>query len=117
MRSAAVILLLFLLPAALSFAVDGRVNVHARITREALPFLRATVLDEIVEANKGEDHGREKDLPERHFMNCLFTASVAHVNAQYRATVGALFKGNSQTGATAWGQLLHTTQDFYAHSG
>jgi hypothetical protein len=116
MRLAAAFLLILLLPAALSFAVDGRINVHTRITRDALPFLRSALIDEIAKANKGEDHGREKNLPERHFMNCLVTASVAHINARYRATAGELFKGNSRNAAGGWGQVLHTVQDFYSHS-
>ena len=117
MRMAAVILSIVLLPALVSFAVDGRANVHARISRDALPFLRSPVLDEITSANKSEDHGKEKNLPERHFMNCLFTASVAHINARYRGTAGELLKGNNRTAARGWGQVLHTAQDFYSHSG
>src|SRR5688500_991132 len=112
-----VILLFVLLPAALSFAVDGRSNVHVRITGDALPFLRSTLLDEIKQANKNEDEGDKRDLPERHFTNCLFTQSVAHINARYRGTAGELFKSNNRTAARGWGEVLHTAQDFYSHSG
>jgi hypothetical protein len=113
-RAAALVLGLLVLPTA--FSVDGRQSVHARITREALDFLRPAVRDLIEEANKGEDKGDSYDFPERHFSNCLFRESVSYVNARYRVSVAALAQGDTKSGAAHFGMLLHGVQDFYAHS-
>lgn len=111
----ALVLGLLVLPAH-QFGVDGRQNIHVRITRDALDFLRPAVRELLEEENKGEDKGDSYDFPERHFTNCLFRESVAYVNARYRLSVAALAQGDTESAATHFGMLLHGVQDFYAHS-
>ena len=117
MRAVRLLLLLLLLPlSTTSFAVDGKQNVHRKITSAALDFLRSGILEVVNDANRAEDHGASFDAPERHFNNCLFRESVAYINHRYRWTIAGLAEKRTRVGAAQLGMALHTAQDFYAHS-
>jgi hypothetical protein len=110
-----VVVLLLLIPAT-SFSVDGRRNVHRKITDAALDFLRSEIVEVIDDANRGEDHGDSFDFPERHFNNCLNRETVGYINHRYRWTVASLAQRRARVAATQLGMALHSAQDFYAHS-
>lgn len=117
MRAVRLLLVLLLLPlSTTSFAVDGKHNVHRKITSAALDFLRSDILEAINDANRAEDHGESFDFPERHFNNCLFRESAAYVNHRYRWTVAGLAEKRTGVAAAQLGMALHSAQDFYAHS-
>ena len=117
MRAVRLLVLLLLVPlSTTSFAVDGKQNVHRKITSAALEFLRSDILEVVNDANRAEDHGASFDAPERHFNNCLFQESVAYINHRYRWTVAGLAEKRARVGAAQFGMALHTAQDFYAHS-
>src|SRR5262245_29823167 len=73
-----------------AFGKDGLQEIHARITRNMLPFMTGGVLDTIVAGNLDEDQGDEANLAERHAQNCRFRDSAAYVNMRYRQVVDAL---------------------------
>lgn len=63
---------------ALAFLADTRSasafggGIHETITRNALPFVKTSVLNVIVAGDLDEDQGAEADLAERHAQNCRF---------------------------------------------
>jgi hypothetical protein len=92
---------------------------HKRITRDALPFVRGSVLDIIVAGNLDEDQGDAEDLAERHGQNCRFSDSAAYVNMRYRQVVEALRQpqaNDPNRAARLFGHILHGQQDFYSHA-
>jgi hypothetical protein len=53
---------------------------------------------------------------EFHFDNNAFEKSYAYIEEQRALTVSALVKNDAPSAWHAFGRLLHTAQDFYAHS-
>lgn len=92
---------------------------HRLITEQALQdSFGPTALQVIVKANLYKD-----DLisnlfkPQHHFINTVIEASLAYIEAQRHLVVHTLEHGDHMSQAwQAFGRLLDTTQDFYAHS-
>jgi hypothetical protein len=102
-----------------AFGKDGLQEIHARITRNMLPFMTGGILDTIVAGNLDEDQGDEANLAERHAQNCRFRDSAAYVNMRYRQVVDALREPRADDpnrAARLFGHILHGVQDFYSHS-
>jgi hypothetical protein len=111
---------------AVAFARDGVLSgfesIHARITRNALPFMTDSVLNTIVAGNLDEDEdggtGAEDDA-RRHGVNCRFRDSADYINMRYQQVVDALRApqaNDPRRAARLFGHLLHGLQDFYSHS-
>jgi thrombospondin type 3 repeat protein len=92
-------------------------SIHPQITTDALPFIRSTVLDDINDENEFEDMGNAND-PDHHFDDCHFAGATDKINANLKAArLDANPKAfDSGDLADKWGQTIHTTEDFYAHS-
>jgi len=111
-----VLCLTLLIPAEV-YGFDGKR--HEEITREALGFLKKGILDTIIKKNKAVDGLLSLFDSKKHFDNCYFKEAVKDwINPQYRLVINQLdpLDLNSQKAAEEFGQLLHTVQDFYAHS-
>ncbi len=93
------------------------VSIHPDITKNALPFIRPLIMDDINDENDFEDIGNAND-PDHHFDDCHFAGATAKINANLTdARVDADPKAfDSGDLADKWGQAMHTTEDFYAHS-
>jgi hypothetical protein len=94
--------------------------VHEEVTAEGLAFLRPEIIASIQAANVSVD--TEFALVNaNHFDDCNFSGGADVIRTYQRAAVAALGP-ESAPGAgdalalLAFGQWLHTTQDFYAHS-
>src|SRR3972149_465282 len=98
--------------------------VHQWVTDEGLSFLGAGTLSEIKEAHKWQDckdicpGGGNDDVPRAHFVRCLFAESGAYINEEYSRILGWFSEEPPDVWKAAddFGKLLHTAQDFYAHS-
>src|SRR5688500_16753071 len=77
-------------PRAAAFGWDGFQSIHARITRNAFPFMADGVLGTVIDGNLDEDQGDEADLAERHGVNCRFRDGAAYANMRYQQVVAAL---------------------------
>ncbi len=93
-------------------------SVHKEITKEALPFLKEEVLEDI-----NDEHWYIDAFffgsSEKHFDNCRFRESVEWINKQYSKEVLPQLNPKDfepKDATDEFGQLLHTVQDFYAHS-
>ena len=94
-------------------------SIHARITRNAFPFMTGSVLSTIVAGNHDEDEGAAENLAERHAQNCRFRDSADYANMRYRQVVDALRAPQSNDpnrAARLFGHILHGVQDFYSHA-
>ena len=118
------ITLLFIAGVGSAHAFDNQVSgapVHEEITAEGLKFLNAAIIDELKIINVDYDvvHVFES---EAHFDNCKFLESSNNINSLYNQAVTALTTNPQPTpadfsmAAEAFGQLLHTVQDFYSHT-
>ena len=94
--------------------------VHEDITAEALPFLQPAVLTEVTEANVSVDVAFVL-VNANHFDDCNFTGGASVIRAFQSEAVADLdptsetIDGDAKA-AAAFGQWLHTAQDFYSHS-
>jgi len=92
--------------------------VHAEITSSALAAAFSDrALEAIIAANLKQDRllsliGHD----EYHFDSNAFAESFAYLEAQRSLTVSALEAKDVRSAWSAFGRLLHTAQDFYAHS-
>lgn len=89
--------------------------VHQDMTREAFSFLKPDVVESIIDGNDfsfDSSHGLFSDV---HFDDCNFTGGVDYINGKYKEVL-AKIKANPASGMETFGNLLHTAQDFYAHS-
>jgi len=92
--------------------------VHAEITSNALAAAFSDrALESIIAANLKQDRllsliGHD----EYHFDSNAFAESFAYLEAQRSLTVSALEAKDVRSAWSAFGRLLHTAQDFYAHS-
>jgi len=108
---------------------------HEEITTTGLDFLKDSVLSKLVEENHGVDGPavcddttwidwfapscpRSKLRSEFHFDNCRMTESFAGLRSRYGRALAALNPQDldEDEALHRFGQILHTTQDFYAHS-
>lgn len=90
---------------------------HIDITNEALgdSFNRVD-LDAVIRANLSQDSLGNLFNPIVHFDNSRLAAGEAYVVRQRKLAVDAMSAGYRQEALSALGRLLHTRQDFYAHS-
>ncbi|MBI3071825.1 MAG: hypothetical protein HYY84_06805 [Deltaproteobacteria bacterium] len=89
---------------------------HEEVTNEALKFLKAEVRAAINAQNKEEDVARA-GIDWYHFNDCAFEGSTKHIRKKYKALVKEFRNSKKALAGTAeFGELLHTVQDFYAHS-
>lgn len=92
--------------------------VHAEITRNALRGIFSDrALESIIAANLGQDRlfaliGHD----EYHFDSNAFDESHAYLEEQRDLTISSLKSHNVPSAWSAFGRLIHTAQDFYAHS-
>jgi hypothetical protein len=102
---------------------------HEEITTMALGFLKDDALQRIIAANvvvdfvdvsegKFNPFSPDDPRPENHFDGSEFLASSQNINRHYRAAVEAADPNNFRPNniASEFGRLLHTAQDFYAHT-
>lgn len=91
---------------------------HIAITRQALGTevgLRA--LEVILRANAAQDGLRYQLGHDRfHFDNNQFDQSYAYIEEQRALVRASLQRGDMQSAWQAFGRMIHTAQDFYAHS-
>jgi hypothetical protein len=91
---------------------------HIAITSEALKERVTThALQVIISANVGQD-GLDGQLhhPEFHFDDNSLTEGQSYLDGQRDLVVQALKAGQLRPARQAFGRLIHTAQDFYAHS-
>jgi hypothetical protein len=82
---------------------------HEQLTVTAAPSsLSSTTIAVIVSANLAVDLNQFDSA--LHFDNCAFAPGLEHIDAKWTAIA------HGQDTYTSFGQLLHTVQDFYAHS-
>ncbi len=89
---------------------------HADITEEALWFLDEDVAEELGEYNEATDTGSTKADSSYHNDNCQLVSSFASVRARYDEAVIDVGAGDYDAAKKVLGTILHTAQDFYAHS-
>ena len=90
---------------------------HEDITSEALTFLKADTLSEIIDEHGYVDVVSQFDS-RYHFDNCEFRGSSNTINSLYNRAINSLNPSSPDIAdaRNAFGQLLHTVQDFYSHS-
>jgi hypothetical protein len=91
---------------------------HEDITRQALSaHFNPPALEAIVRANLGQDDlGGQFGHDEFHFDNSAFERTYAYIEEQRALVRSALSAGDAPTAWVAFGRLIHSAQDFYAHS-
>ena len=94
--------------------VQFNIGYHASLTEEA----NDGVLDDqqlgyVVAANIAQDLLQSQSCV--HFDNCDFPGAIAHIAAEW-AIIESVGDRYADAALAAFGALLHTTQDFYAHS-
>ena len=119
-RRSACVLTIVLSVALAAPAVAFNPDRHEAITREALPFLRATVLTKVAEGNSSQDSGIfDKADATHHFDNCEFSGTTGYIRSQYKSAMDWLRADDHPrplSSAYELGRLLHPLQDFYSHS-
>lgn len=118
-----VILMFFLLFGTFRYAKAFSIDNHIDITQKGLPFLKDDVVNDIAdETPETMDTATGQIHPEWHFDSCSFKESVDHINSRYASILAEISQGNysfdpeEDDTADYFGRLLHTAQDFYAHS-
>lgn len=105
--------------------------IHQEITRTALSFLKEEILEipiggcdriqasgckaGIIDGNDFEFDAQESDNSRIHFDSCNFSGASSYIKAQYNIVIGEILEGDVRA-PEHFGNLLHTVQDFYAHS-
>jgi hypothetical protein len=89
---------------------------HSDITEDGLDFLDDDVAEEIGEYNEDTDTGDTKSDSRYHVDNCQLVASFASIRERYDETVSYIGQGKYDEAIQVFGTILHTVQDFYAHS-
>jgi hypothetical protein len=84
--------------------------IHETITRQALPFLQPIILDQVVSGNVNVDRNTLV-MSSAHFDNCAIVQSIERINSGYDNLLV-----RKEMAPQDFGALLHTAQDFYAHT-
>ena len=95
------------------------IKYHKSITRQALSGDFSThALGNILAANLKQDDLLRGQIghDEYHYDNNAIIASDRYLEKQRTLTISALRNNNPPVAWTAFGRLIHTAQDFYAHS-
>jgi len=79
-------------------------------------YLVTSDLDVVIRANLDQDSLRNIFNPIVHFDDSRLVESQQYIAAQRRLAVDRLLAGDRAAALCALGRLLHTRQDFYAHS-
>ncbi len=91
---------------------------HIAITRQAIgEDFSPRALQVILRANLGQDHlhnqfGRDHF----HFDNNAFESSYTYIEEQRAKIFASLTRADTRSAWQAFGRMIHTLQDFYAHS-
>jgi hypothetical protein len=94
------------------------IPIHAEITQKALSgIFTPKILDKVIQANQKQD-GLQGQIghPEFHFDDNKMIAGFAYIQHQRSILLSSLQNENMNSAWQAFGRLLHTVQDFYAHS-
>lgn len=90
------------------------IGYHAELTEQANDgVLDQQQLGYVVAANVAQD--LHQTMSFIHFDNCDFPGGIEHIAAQW-AVIDSEADRHALAALTAFGALLHTSQDFYAHS-
>ena len=92
---------------------------HIEIVEKSLADrFSSEALEQVILANLAQDDLPGLILhPERHFDNDLIPQALAYIQAEHdRVAASALAADGGDAMRAAFGRLLHTAQDFYAHS-
>ncbi|HSQ38927.1 MAG TPA: hypothetical protein VLM78_02105 [Anaerolineales bacterium] len=91
---------------------------HIEITRQAIGAdVSPRALEVILHANLRQDGLRyQLGHDHFHFDNNQFKESYAYIEEQRALVRASLERGNAQSAWQAFGRMIHTVQDFYAHS-
>jgi hypothetical protein len=92
---------------------------HKAITYSALAFLPESVLSSLLTVHDELDnpwHFWTAGVDRWHFNDCNFRDATKHINELYASVLGCGTGPVSCINWRAFGQLLHTAQDFYAHT-
>ena len=91
---------------------------HIEITLQALAeYFSPRALSAITYANIHQDRlSGQFGHDEYHFDNNAFERTYAYIEEQRTLTVSALRKNDAPAAWSVFGRMLHTFQDFYAHS-
>lgn len=94
------------------------VPIHEKITREALtPRFSPRALEIIIAANLKQDSWRGQiGHDEFHYDNNAIEKSNRYINEQRGYILATLMTRGILSAWIAFGRLIHTTQDFYAHT-
>lgn len=94
------------------------IQYHESITRKALAaHFGPRGMDAIVRANLSQDNLRgQVGHDEYHFDNDAFAESCGYIETQRALVFTALKNDDALAAWAAFGRLVHTAQDFYAHS-
>lgn len=91
---------------------------HEDLTDVALSFLNSSVLANLGDENEGTDGGSSQLKSEYHFDNCRFQEASNRLRIGYASLITQLNPNafDNSGAQRSFGRLLHTVQDFYAHS-
>ncbi len=94
------------------------IPIHEEMTREALStFFSPRALEVIVAANRKQDAlSMQIGHDEYHFDNNAIEAGYRYINEQRGFVIASLLSPGVLSAWVAFGRLLHTAQDFYAHT-
>lgn len=94
------------------------IPIHAEITTKALSgSFSPEILQVIIRANQHQDHlAGQLGHDEFHYDNNQITKSDAYLKQQRELVMDAIKQDDFEQAWMAFGRLLHTAQDLYAHS-
>jgi hypothetical protein len=95
-----------------------KLQYHRAITRQALEEqVSPAALEAIMAANLGQDALRYQFGHDHfHYDSNSFPAGDAYIEEERHSIADALARGEALSARQAFGRLIHTAQDFYAHS-
>jgi len=96
----------------LLYSVDAfDLKIHEKITKDALPFLKENILNDIEEGQFFSDTAMQFRSAQ-HFDNCYFEEGTNLINSIYKNLIGYT-PGKK---AKEFGRIIHAAQDLYSHS-
>jgi len=117
---AALVFVLCIVTSPIKEAQAFNVGIHQDITTKALGFLNPIVLNHINDQHSYQDTVHAFDSA-HHFDNCRLKEGTEYINELYTEANGVLdnfnpTNANPFKSTDGFGQLIHTSEDFYAHS-
>jgi hypothetical protein len=92
---------------------------HKAVTYAALSFLDDSVLKQMLAVHDDLDnpkHWKTAGVDRWHFNDCDFQGATENVRALYETATGRGKRARPEVDWVAFGKMLHTVQDFYAHT-